>query len=93
MLNVIFAPSLVHLLLLVLLQIRVFTITGSGANVVISGGVCGVCTTGVHITNNAITAINGVSFRINAADIVQDGASRLTLASSTFEITNSPTDI
>jgi hypothetical protein len=67
--------------------------TGSGALVIISGGVVGVCTTGIHITNNSIVSVNGVSFRINAFDIIQDGGSRMTLAASTIELTNSSADI
>ncbi len=68
-------------------------VTGSGANVIVSGGVIGVCTTGVHVTNNAVASINSVSLRINAFDVVQDGASYLTLAGCTFELTNSSADI
>ena len=64
--------------------------TGSGSNVVITGGVCGVCTNGIHITNNATISINAVSFRINVEDIIQDGASQMTLSASSFELGSSP---
>ncbi len=69
------------------------TATGSGANIVISGGVVGVCTTGLNVTNNAFATASGVSFRINAFDVVQTGASQLTLSGCTFEIANSSSDI
>ena len=68
-------------------------ITGSGANTVISGGVCGVCATGMYITNNAIASINSVTFKINANDVVQDGASQATIAGCSFEITEGSTDV
>ncbi len=68
-------------------------INGSGANVVINGGLLGICTTGLNVTNNAFATISGVSFRINAFDVVQTGASQLTLSACTFEIANSSSDI
>ena len=92
-LNVIVVPFLVHPSLVGPAANTGIVVTGSGANVVVSGGVVGVCTTGIHVTNNAVASINSVSFRINAFDIVQDGASHLTLAGCTFELTNSSADI
>ena len=53
MLNVIVVPFLVHPSLVGPAANTGITITGSGANVIVSGGVIGVCTTGVHVTNNA----------------------------------------
>jgi hypothetical protein len=68
-------------------------VTGSLSNAIISGGVIGVCTTGIHITNNAICTPTGISFRINSFDILQDSASRMTCSSCTFELASIPSDI
>ena len=68
-------------------------ITGSAANLVYSGGVIGLCSTGMNVTSDAITTASGISFKRNKFDIVQDGASHLTLSSCTFELTDGATDI
>ena len=68
-------------------------VTGSLANVVIDGGVFGVCTTGLNITNNAICTASGVSFRLNTFDVVQDSASRMTLSANTFELATGLGDV
>jgi gas vesicle protein len=68
-------------------------ITGASSNVIISGGVIGVCVTGLNITNNALCTVSGVSFRINTFDIVQNSASQTTLSACTFELTTGSSDI
>src|SRR5579872_1296626 len=69
------------------------SITGSGANLVVDGGAVGKCATGFDITGNSVITINGVSFKFNTADIIQSGASHMVLNGSSFELTNSNSDI
>ena len=69
------------------------TITGSGANVIFSGGIFGVCINGLSITNNALVTIDGTNFRLNTFDIMQNGASHMVLSSSIFEQTTGSSDI
>ena len=68
-------------------------ITGSTARLVMSGGVCGICNTAFTISNNATTTISGVSFRGNAFDIVQNGASSMIISGCSFEVTDDASDI
>ncbi|HLX52293.1 MAG TPA: hypothetical protein VKR58_00030, partial [Aquella sp.] len=69
------------------------TVTGSGANLVMSSGVIEGCLTGIALENNATASITSVALRYNTFDITQNGASHLTLSSCTFEITTSSSDI
>ena len=69
------------------------SITGSGAGLVVDGGVCGKCNTGFSITNNATVTISAMSFQLNIFDIIQSGASHMTLTGCTFVLTNGPSDI
>ncbi len=68
-------------------------VTGMAANLVLSGGVLGLCATAMEVTNNAIVTASSVSFRINEFDIVQNTASHLTLSSCTFELTDGSSDV
>ena len=73
-----------------------FSVTGSGATCVYTGGVISLCTTGADISgtsNNAQITINSVTFRMNDYDVVQAGSSHLALSGCTFELTNSSSDI
>ncbi len=67
--------------------------TGSSTAFVMSGGTCTLCTTGITIGNNARTTINAVSFNRNTYDVIQTGASAMTLAGCSFARTNGPSDI
>jgi len=69
------------------------SVTGGNASVIVNGGVYGECETAVRITNDAQVSLSGINFRRNSFDIVQDGASHLTLSSCTFELTDSSSDI
>ncbi len=69
------------------------TVTGGQAGVLINSGVVSLCQTGCSITNNAITTINAVSFKLNHFDIVQNGGSRTAVIGGSFELTNDPSDI
>ncbi len=69
------------------------SVTGAASSVVFTGGVIGLCTTGATITSNANVTINSVNCRLNEYDIVQNGASHLTLSGCTFELTNNSSDI
>ena len=69
------------------------TVTGSGANLVINGGLIGLCETGITITNNAFASITGTAFRLNGFDIEQNGASHTTFSACTFELTQDSSDI
>ena len=69
------------------------SVTGMAANLVISGGVIGLCVTGLEVIGNAVATASGISFRINEFDIVQNTASRLTLSGCTFELTDGGSDI
>jgi trimeric autotransporter adhesin len=68
-------------------------ITGAASSVVFTGGVIGLCITGANITSNSTVTLSSVSCRLNAFDIVQNGASHLTLSGCTFELTDSASDI
>ena len=68
-------------------------ITGASANFVATGGVIGVCSTGMNITNNSTATANGLSLSLNEFDIVQNGSSHLTLSGCTIEITDTASDI
>ena len=67
--------------------------TGSNTTFVMSGGSCVFFTNALSITNNARVTIDAVSFKRNTFDIVQSGASTLTLSGSSFERSNSSADI
>src|SRR5579872_1239725 len=69
------------------------SITGSGANLVISGGAIAKCDTGFNIANNSTITISSVAFKFNTTDIIQNGASNMVLNGATFELTNSNTDV
>src|SRR5579863_7833495 len=67
--------------------------TGSNARFLINGGLCGELITGFNINNNAVANISGVTFRFNTFDIIQAGASNMTLSACSFEFTNTNSDI
>jgi hypothetical protein len=68
-------------------------VTGSGANLVMNGGVVVLCETGITLLNNATATITGVGCRLDTFDINQSGASSLTLSACSFELTTSSSDI
>ncbi len=68
-------------------------VTGAAANVVIDGGVVGVCSTGMSFVNNAVSTVSSVSFRLNDFDVVQSGSSYMALTGCNFELTSASTDI
>ena len=69
------------------------SVTGANSSVAFGGGVCALCETAATVTNDALVTLSGISFRRNMFDIVQDGASHLTLSSCTFEFTDDSSDI
>jgi trimeric autotransporter adhesin len=69
------------------------TATGSGANLIISGGVMALCETGITLLSNATSTVNGLSSRLNTFDINQSGASNLALSACTFQLTTGSSDI
>lgn len=69
------------------------TVTGSNTTFVMSGGSCIFFTQAIVINGNARATINAVSFKRNTYDILQSGASILTLSGSSFERTNGSNDI
>ena len=68
-------------------------ISGSNTTFVMSGGSCVLFVTGLNITDNARVTINAVTFKSNTYDIIQNGASILTVSGSSFERTNSASDV
>jgi hypothetical protein len=68
-------------------------VTGAAANVVMNGGVVGLCATGMSFVNNSVNTIGDVSFRLNDNDIAQSGSAYMALNGVSFELTNSSTDI
>ena len=58
-----------------------------------SGGTCTLCSTGMTVNSNARSTINAVSFNRNTFDILQSGASTMTLAGCSFARTNGPSDV
>ena len=68
-------------------------ITGSNAVGVITGGSCVLCTAGFDIQNNSLLTASSVVFKLNTYDIIQKGASHMTLLSCTFAITTSSSDV
>ncbi len=69
------------------------SVTGSSAAFIMSGGTCNFCITGVTINSNARTTIDSVSFKRNTFDIIEAGASTLTISGCSFERTNGSSDI
>src|SRR6185312_6773729 len=70
------------------------SLSGAGSYFVMSGGSCALCETAINIDNNVSSAtINAASFKFNTTDINQTGASKMTLSSCNFEVTNNSTDI
>ncbi len=69
------------------------TVTGSGANLVINGGVIALCNTGITLVSNATSTISSLAFRLNTFDINQSGASNLALSACTFQLTTGSSDI
>jgi len=68
-------------------------ISGSNANSILSGGIIGVCITGLQAINSSIVNLNGVSLRLNINDIVQNTGSRLVLSACVFEQTIGASDV
>jgi hypothetical protein len=68
-------------------------VTGAAANVVIDGGVVGLCVTGMSFVDNAVATVGNVSFRLNDYDIVQSGSAYMALNGVSFELTSASTDI
>lgn len=69
------------------------SISGSSSNVIISGGIIGVCVTGMQISNNALVSVDGTSLRLNQFDVIQDSASTTIFSSCIFEQSTSTLDI
>src|SRR5579863_4149019 len=69
------------------------TATGSGANLIISGGVMALCETGITLLSNATSTVTGLACRLNTFDINQSGASNLALSACTFQLTTGSSDI
>ncbi len=69
------------------------SVTGSNTTFVLSGGTCIFCTTGININGNARTTLNAAGFKRNTFDILQTGASSMTLSGCSFERTNGVADI
>ena len=69
------------------------SVTGSNTTFVMSGGSCVFFNIALQINSNARATINAVSFKRNIYDILQSGASTLTLSGTSFERTNSSNDI
>ena len=69
------------------------SITGAGANGVIDGGAVGKCNIGFTIDDNATISISSTAFKLNTFDIIQTGASHMSLNGSNFELTNGSSDV
>jgi len=67
--------------------------TGAGSNFGIIGGSLALCETAVNLSGNATATINSINFKFNEFDIVQSGASHMTLSGCTFELKTGPSDI
>jgi hypothetical protein len=70
-------------------------LTGSGTNLVINGGACGLCSTGINVNGSAALTANSVVFKRNTFPIVETGSAQMTLTGCTFAIPmgTSPIDI
>lgn len=69
------------------------TVAGANAACVITGGSCLLCTTGLDIQNNSLLTASSLVFKLNTFDVIQKGASHMTLLSCTFAITTSNSDV
>jgi hypothetical protein len=69
------------------------SITGLSTNLVVNGGACGLCTTGLNVNGSAAFTANAVVFKRNAFAIVETTSAQMTLTGCTFEITTSPSNI
>jgi hypothetical protein len=69
------------------------SISGLVSVCALSGGSFASCITAMNIGTNALLTASSIVFKLNTNDIIQAGASHMTLSACTFAITTSSTDI
>ncbi len=69
------------------------SLTGTGANAVLTGGVFVLCQTACNIANNAILTASSITYKINIFDIVQTTGSSMLLTGCSFALTATSSDV